>query len=285
MKINKALITAAGSDQRNLPLQILIDRNRIRKTVLEILIDEISLAGIKEIGVVVHPDDITNYRKTFGNRKGGIEFIPQKNRNGYGHALLAAESFLNGEPFLHLVGDHIYINREGENIAKQVIELAQDNKCSVSAVRITRENELVNFGTIGASVLHGRKRIFQINQVKEKPTPTYAEQHLIVPGLRAGHYLCFLGVHVFTNQIIELLKSNAKENQDGKLGLSESLNDLAKHTKYLAMEMDHQRYDIGNDYGLLKAQLAITLSGKDRDYILSELLQFFIERDNLKSGG
>ena len=40
MKITKALITAAGPDQRKLPLQTLIDRDRTQKTVLEILINE-----------------------------------------------------------------------------------------------------------------------------------------------------------------------------------------------------------------------------------------------------
>jgi hypothetical protein len=37
MKITKDLITAAGLDQRKLPLQTLIDRDRTQKTVLEIL--------------------------------------------------------------------------------------------------------------------------------------------------------------------------------------------------------------------------------------------------------
>jgi UTP--glucose-1-phosphate uridylyltransferase len=49
MKITKALITAAGPDQRKLPLQTLIDRDRTQKTFLEILINEIRTAGIDEI--------------------------------------------------------------------------------------------------------------------------------------------------------------------------------------------------------------------------------------------
>ena len=38
MKITKALITAAGPSQRNLALQTLVDKDGIRKSVLEILI-------------------------------------------------------------------------------------------------------------------------------------------------------------------------------------------------------------------------------------------------------
>ena len=37
-----------------------------------------------------------------------------------------------------------------------------------------------------------------IDKVIEKPTPTIAEQKLIIPGLRAGHYLCFFGMHVLS---------------------------------------------------------------------------------------
>ena len=49
MKITKALITAAGPDQRKLPLQTLIDRDRTQRTVLEILINEIKTADINDI--------------------------------------------------------------------------------------------------------------------------------------------------------------------------------------------------------------------------------------------
>ena len=58
MQIKKALITAAGADQRKLPIQTLVDREGNRRTVLEILIEEVRQAGIEEIGVVIHPGDL-----------------------------------------------------------------------------------------------------------------------------------------------------------------------------------------------------------------------------------
>ena len=63
MKITKALITAAGPDQRKLPLQTLIDRDRTQKTVLEILINEIRTAGIDEIGIVIQPEDEKSFEQ------------------------------------------------------------------------------------------------------------------------------------------------------------------------------------------------------------------------------
>ena len=57
MEIKKAIITAAGQAQRNLPLQTLVDRDGKTKTALTILIEEILSAGIEEICVVVCPGD------------------------------------------------------------------------------------------------------------------------------------------------------------------------------------------------------------------------------------
>ena len=51
MKITKALITAAGSRQRTLPLQILIDRDGVERSVLHILLNEIVQVGVETIGV------------------------------------------------------------------------------------------------------------------------------------------------------------------------------------------------------------------------------------------
>jgi len=280
MKITKALITAAGPDQRKLPLQTLIDRNRNQRTVLEILISEIKSAGIEEIGIVVQKEDVEHFEKVLAaSSVSGIRFIPQMDKQGYGYALLSAASFLKGETFLHLVGDHLYVNRTGENVTRQLIEMAEKHKCNISTVQATRENNIGNYGAVKAERLQGESSLFQIKKVKEKPTPTYAEQNLMVPGLRAGYYLCFYGMHVFTPMVLEILQKQASDFPDKRLGLSEALNELTQRVKYLALERNDLRYDIGLDYGLLKAQLALTLSGKDRNYLLAELLQFFVEKD------
>lgn len=285
MKITKAIITAAGSNQRKLPLQTLIDQDRSQKTVMEFLIRETKKAGIEEVGIIIQPEDESWFKEVIdASSISGVRFIPQTKNRGYGHAILCAKKFLNNEPFLHLVGDHFYVNPDGKNIAKDLIEVAVKHKCSVSTVQATRENNIGNYGTIKAGRIQGESDLFKISRVKEKPTPTFAEQNLLVSGLRAGYYLCFYGMHVFTPTIIDLLEKNAADFPDEVLGLSDSLNDLAQKTKYLALEQNHQRYDLGLDYGLLKAQLALSLSGKDRDYLLTELLQFFVEKD-LKNTG
>src|SRR5262245_34110812 len=77
MEIRKALITAAGKNQRMLPLQSLVDRDGITKTALAIIIEEIQRAGIEQIGVVITPGDEAAYRNAAGAHAGKLTFIEQ----------------------------------------------------------------------------------------------------------------------------------------------------------------------------------------------------------------
>ena len=283
MQINKALITSAGADQRKLSMQTLVDREGNRKTVLEILIEEIRQAGIEEIGVVIHPGDL----KVCSEMVAGdphIHFIEQDRQLGYGYAVLCGESFIGNEYFLHLVGDHLYVNRTEVNCAVHLTDIAKQYKCSVSAVAPTRENLISNYGTVGGKRVNLSNDLYVIDKVIEKPTPTIAEQKLIIPGLRAGHYLCFFGMHVLSPNVMVILEHNLKKANGGKIGLTDSLNELAQKEQYLALEKNDWRFDMGTRYGLLKAQLALALSGNDRDQVMAELLDFFVTK-NMNSAG
>ena len=104
----------------------------------------------------------------------------------------------------------------------------------------------------------------------EKPTPTQAEQELVVPGLRAGHYLCFFGMHVLTPAIFDLLES---ADESGRRNLSGALSRLARQERYLAHQVQGARYDLGLPYGLLTAQMALALSGRDRSHVLAQIVE------------
>lgn len=278
MQIKKALITAAGADQRKLAMQTLVDRDGNRKTVLEILIDEVRQAGIEDIGVVVHPGDLKVYSEMVAGDQ-QIHFIEQDKPLGYGYAVLCGASFIGDDYFLHLVGDHLYVNRTQMTCAKHLTEVAKQNKCSVSAVTPTRENLIPNYGTIGGKRVPPTTDLYLINNIIEKPTPTIAEQKLMIPGLRAGYYLCFFGMHVLSPLVMTILDQNLKASGGNKIGLSDALNELAHKEQYMALEKNDWRFDMGARYGLLKAQLALALSGSDRDQVMSELLEFFVAKN------
>ncbi len=243
MKVTKAVITAAGPGQRTLPVQVLIDRDGVEKPLLRILVEEAVSAGIEEIGIVVAPGDEKPYLKAIGDHDGfadvagsaDLTFIPQEQPLGYGHAVYCARDFVGGEPFLHLVGDHLYVSDGEISCARQLVETATAQECAVSAVQATRESLLPYFGAIGGHRIQGRRDLYVVETVIEKPAPTEAELRLTVPGLRAGHYLCFFGMHVLTPTVMEILGEQvAMAGAAAAVTLSAALATLAERERYLA---------------------------------------------------
>lgn len=278
MKILKSVITAAGTSQRTLPLQTLVDRDGQTKSALTILLEEVLQAGIEEIGLVISPGDRAAFAAAAGTHVKRIQFIEQSEPLGYGHAVMCAHTFTGQEPFLLLVGDHLYVAKGPKPCARQLVEIAEAESCSVSAVQATHESKLPYYGTVGARRLQGRSGLYQVDQVLEKPTPTVAEQKLIVPGLRAGHYLCFFGMHVLTASVMSRLEEMVRQaGSAGRVHLTTALARTAERERYLAAELAGRRYDIGVQYGLLTAQLALALSGKDRDEVLAHLVELLAQ--------
>jgi len=276
VEIKKAIITAAGKNQRTLPLQTLVDRDGATKTALRIIIEEILSAGIEEICVIISPGDQAAFSTAAGDHRNRIQFVEQTEPLGYGHAVFCGRSFTGGQPFLLLVGDHLYVSGGQKRSAQQLVEIARAENCVVSAVQATHESKLPYYGTVGGRLVAGRKGLYEIAEVLEKPTPTEAEQRLIVPGLRTGHYLCFFGMHVLTATVMELLAGEVAGKQ--RVQLSAALARLAERERYLACELEGRRYDIGVKYGLLTAQLALALAGQDRDEVLSGLVELLAKR-------
>jgi UTP--glucose-1-phosphate uridylyltransferase len=274
VKVTKAVITAAGKNQRTLPLQTLVDRDGATKSALAILAEEITAAGIGEIAVVVCPGDESAYAAAAGPLARQMRFIPQTDALGYGHAVHCAAEFTGGDPFLLTVGDHLYTSRTDQSCTAQLLETAEAAKCSVSAVQATHESKLPYYGCIGGRRVQGSERLYEIETVIEKPTPTEAEQKLVVPGLRAGNYLCFFGIHVLTPEVMETL---GRQMKDGRADLSTALAETARRERYLAHELQGRRHDIDLRYGLLMTQLALGLYGKDRDEVLSLLAEQLVQ--------
>ena len=277
--ISKAVITAAGDRQRALPLQTLVDRDGETKSVLRIIVDEVIRAGIDEIAVVVCPNTQEAYRTAAGDVGKQLAFIEQASSAGYAHAVYCSRDFVKDDAFLHLVGDHLYVSAETKPCAAQLLAVAESQQCSVSAVQPTREFNLPYYGTVGGHRLPEQNSLYRIDDVIEKPTPTEAEQRLVIPGLRAGSYLCFFGMHVFSPLMIELLEHCFRGNDTTPPRyLSQTLAELAKREKYLACELAGSRYEIAAKYGLFHAQLALAMEGHDRSEILSSMLDFLAAR-------
>jgi len=272
-KIKRAIITAAGPDQRRLPLQTLTDRTGAQSTVISLLAEEILEAGVERIALVLAPGDRRDYQTALIEFEERIEYIEQQSPMGYGHAVLCARDFAADEPFLLQVSDHIYLSGRPESCTRQIIDIAEKADCAVSAVQATHESQLPYYGTISGNVLANHQGMYQVEKIFEKPTPTLAEQECVVPGLRHGYYLCFFGMHVLTPAIFNLLAEDEGAQADQRLGLSPALNKLALTEKYLATQLDGRRANLEVQFGFLRAQVALGLHGAGREEVLTLMME------------
>jgi UTP--glucose-1-phosphate uridylyltransferase len=304
MNLRKAVITAAARGSRLFPVADtvqkamipMVDTDGINKPIIQIVAEEAIESGIEEICIVCAPGDEQNYLaqfktlhstllETYNQTEWGIQqaqnlrslmdrlsFAVQAEPLGYGDAVFKARSFVGNEPFLLLLGDYLYVPDQGSRrCARQLIELAVTENCSVSAVNPTHESQIGKYGTLTGKAEVNYQGVYQIERIIEKPSVSLAEVELQTPGLRSGYYLCFFGMHVFKPVIFDMLHQAQAGNSF--LPLTPTLQVMAETERYLASEMRGTRYDTSKKYGLLQAQIALGLSGCNRGEILATMVQ------------
>lgn len=312
MKIKKAVITAAARGERLYPVADtiqkamlpVVDIDGLHKPVIQIIAEEAFSSGIEEICIVCAPGDGSRYINAFTSLRDNLvksfksvdwarqeaekidhllerlHFAEQQEPLGYGHAVYCARDFVGNEPFLLLLGDYLYVSDlPRKRCAAQLIELAVQEGCSVSAVNPTIEHQIGRYGTLTGKHLPQRNGVYQIEKIVEKPSLSMAELELQTSGLRAGYYLCFFGMHVFMPVVFDLLQKVLDSNGNN-IQLTPTLQQLAETEKYLALEVKGARYDLSRKHGLLRAQIALGLAGEAHSETLSTLVEALAEANS-----
>src|SRR5690348_10859789 len=171
-RVTKAVITAAGRGTRQYPASAavqkemfpLVDRDGLTKPIIQIIGEEAIDSGIQEICIIVAPGEERLYRDyfrrldadtlrsfrgkdwaileseklgAFGER---LHFAEQASPEGFGHAVFQARKFVGDEPFLLLLGDHVYISNGIDRCARQLIRVYEQYLLdAVTAVQPTLE--------------------------------------------------------------------------------------------------------------------------------------------------
>ncbi len=274
MSFRKAVVTAASPAESHLPLQTLVDPEGVSRPALEILFDDLFAAGLESAAVVILPGTRDAYLRAAGPHADRLTLIEQTAPRGYGHAVWTARDYTGDDAFVLLVGDHLFLSRRETSCVGQLLAVAEKHDGCVSGVQPTHESQLRLYGTIGGRRVPASPSIIEVATMVEKPTPTLAEQELFISGLRAGNYYCFFGIHALTPAVMEKLDRGVAALAEGEtLGLTATLAAIARSEKYLAVEIDGQRFNIGERYGLLRAQLSLALAGPHREEILTMLIE------------
>jgi len=302
-KVRKAVITAAGRGTRQYPASAavqkemfpLVDRDGLTKPVIQIIGEEAIQSGIEEICIVTSPGEEGLYRdyfrrlddamvKTFRGKDWAIleseklaafgerlHFAEQHAPEGFGHAVYQAKDFVGDEPFLLMLGDHVYISDTKERCARQLIRVYELYMLeAATSVQPTLERLLHLFGVIKGAPVDPSKGIYKAELIIEKPSIDLAREQLVTPYLPAGNYLAHFGQHVFSPRIfdsLEYLMANDIRDK-GEFQLTAAQEHLRQNTdKYWAVNVQGQRYDTGIPYGLMETQLALALNGVHRTEI------------------
>lgn len=278
--IRKALIPMAGLGTRMGPLGRavpkslfpLIDPAGRLKPIVQFVIDEARSCGVEQIGLIVAPGHVDLLRKYFtAVRKvttGGptdwidaIVYINQPAPAGFGEAVARGADFIGDEPFLLLLGDHVYHADAGQpSCTKQTVQaFERHNPMAMIGVQEVSREQISMVGVCAGDVLDGRT--YRCRAIVEKPDLQTAQQTLCTPGLPAGRFLAHNGIYVFTPDIFQYLTRLALE--DRPMGQEMQLTDAQilllgqNPDRYLLHLVAGSAYDTGTPAVYLNALEAL----------------------------
>lgn len=283
MKITKAVIPAAGFGTRVLPATKNIPKEMfpiVDKPTIQYIVEEAVAAGITDILIITnrgkgliedHFDRSPELEQIL--EKGGkteflevvkniselanISFIRQKEMKGLGHAVLKAKSFVGNEPFAVLFGDGVIVSQTP--CIKQLIDAYGEFGEGVLGVKKVDEKEIHKYGSLKVENLHDN--VFKCTDMREKPkTP---EEVLSLYSILDR---CILPPEIF--DILE----KTEPGVGGEIQLTDAMREIAVTKGMTAVEFEGKRYDMGNKFGILQAQIEVGLQHPEtkdqlKDYI------------------
>jgi UTP-glucose-1-phosphate uridylyltransferase len=276
-KVRKAVIPAAGFGTRLFPatkatkkeLFPIIDQDGIAKPAILLIVEEAIEAGIEEVYIIVQRDDLNDFHSFFNAQISienfnklpahfqeysrrllqmgqSVKFIIQENQEGFGHAVFATREHIGNEPFLLMLGDHIYRSTTSVSCARQMIEAYNQHGVSVVGLKRTPESQIGSFGVVTGTWLEEGK-LLNITEFAEKPSVDYARSNLQVPQIPPDEYLTVFGQYIINPEIYDFLETNIRNNlrERGEFQLTSALDRLRRSGGFHGLVIDGRRFDIG----------------------------------------
>lgn len=273
MKIKKAIIPAAGLGTRVLPASKAVPKEMlpiVDKPAIQYIVEEAVASGITDILIITnrgknviedhfdHSIELEEMMRLRGNyemlrelkavaRLANIYFIRQKETKGLGDAVLRAESFVAGEPFAVLYGDDVII---GEPPATLELCNAYEKygKCVVGIKEVPDEL-IVKYSSLKVSPREDS--IFDVSDMIEKPAI----------GNKFSNY-SVLGRCVLNAEIFDILR-NTTLGVGNELQLTDAMKTLSRRDGMIGVDFKATRYDMGNKFGMVKANIEVALNHKE----------------------
>jgi UTP--glucose-1-phosphate uridylyltransferase len=272
-KVRKAVIPAAGLGTRLYPasraikkeLFPVIDHDGIAKPAILLIVEEALRAGIETVILVVQEQDLDRFQSFFkgpgsdnlpphlqaysqriAEMSRHLSFVIQPTQEGFGHAVYRAREAIGHEPFLLMLGDHLYRSDNSQPCARQLLQVYEQYGISTLGLRRATEDEIAHYGTVSGAWLE-EDRLLNVTRLAEKPAVDYARAHLRVPGLPEGEYLTLFGLYVLKPQLFDFLEAQiaGSTREQGEIGLTPALERLRQEEGFLGLRIEGRCYDIG----------------------------------------
>ena len=265
-KITKAVFPVAGMGTRFLPATKANPKEMlpiVDKPLIQYAVEEAIAAGITELVFITgrnkraisdHFDTayeleaelaIKNKNELLDSIKNILPedvsciYIRQNEALGLGHAVLKSRPVVGNEPFIVILADDL-IDAE-PNCLKQMIEVYNEQQCSVLAVENVPEKEVSHYGIVE---IDDSK---YVSSIIEKPTLDNAPSTLAV-----------VGRYILSPQIFEYLESMPR-GAGGEIQLTDAISAMLEEEKVIVCEYKGHRYDCGNKLGYLQASVEFGL--------------------------
>jgi UTP--glucose-1-phosphate uridylyltransferase len=291
-KVTKAVIPAAGLGTRFLPatkaqpkeMLPLLDKPAIQYVVEEAvragLTDIIIITGRGKHAIVDHFDrsfELEHFLEAKGKFEelkqvreisdmATIHYIRQRDPLGLGHAVLAAEGHVGGEPFAVLLGDDLMA--ESNPLLQEMLQIHDRYGRSVLAAMEVARDEISLYGCIEPEFVEN-ETLARVRSIVEKPSPEEAPSNLAA-----------IGRYVLTPEIFDCLRAT-QPGVGGELQLTDAINILAQEQAVYAHVFEGGRFDVGNKLDYLKATIEMAIDREDIGPELRPWLADFVERKKL----
>lgn len=283
MKIRKAIIPAAGLGTRVLPISKSMPKEMlpiVDKPAIQYIVEEAVKAGITDILIITnrgkgiiedhfdHSIELENMLQKRGRtdtleeldnlaNMANIYYLRQKETRGLGDAVLRARQFVGDEPFAVLYGDDVII---GEVPAiGELIEAYEAFGKSVVGIKEVPDHLIVKYSSLKVDKIGDKT--YAVSDMVEKPK---LEEKL--------SNFSILGRCVLEPEIFDVLERTPL-GAGNELQLTDAMCEIAKSKGMTGVDFSGTRYDMGNKFGILKANIEVGLNHPETKDELKEYIK------------
>ncbi|MFB2917403.1 sugar phosphate nucleotidyltransferase [Aerosakkonema funiforme] len=275
MKPTRAVIPLAGLASRLYPATKVIPkallpipgRDGSLRPAVDWIVREALASGVEEVVLIVSPRDGELIRSYFDEPPPGIlegaagkriynawnelqplsqhlRYVYQLEPGGFGDAVLQCREVVGDEPFVLLLGDHLYQSSSPVPCVRQVLEMGTQFGKGILGVTRRDESEIGQYGVVGVRLLPNQSSVFELTDMREKPSVSEARASLRIPGSQENKYICLFGIYLLPGHFMKYLQA-AREQERGELDLSDALRCWIYTDGGFAYEVEGDFLDIG----------------------------------------